>query len=67
MADTEQLRRTVQSPAPFSTWLGVVLLFALFGAIVLGVIGPMPRTDNYEQTRAYTTLFRYPQNDARDR
>src|SRR2546423_1503831 len=52
MADTEQLRRTVQSPAPFSTWLGVVLLFALFGAIVLGVIGPMRRTDNYEQTRA---------------
>ncbi len=52
MADTEQLRRTVQSPAPFSTWLGVVLLFALFGAIVLAVIGPMPRTDSYEQTRA---------------
>ena len=52
MADTERLRRTVQSPAPFSTWLGVVLLFALFGAIVLAVMGPMPRTDSYEQIRA---------------
>ena len=52
MADTEQLRRTVQSPAPFSTWLGVIFLFALFGAIVLAVIGPTTRTDSYEQTRA---------------
>jgi hypothetical protein len=48
MANTEQL----QSPAPFSTWVGVVLLFALFGAIVVAVIGPTPRGDNYEQMRA---------------
>src|ERR1700724_564548 len=48
MANTEQL----PSPAPFSTWVGVVLLFALFGAIVVAVIGPAPRGDNYEQMRA---------------
>jgi len=48
MANTEQF----QSPAPFSTWVGVVLLFALFGVIVLAVIGPTPRGDSYEQMRA---------------
>jgi hypothetical protein len=48
MADTEQL----QSPAPFSTWIGVVLLFALFGVIAVAVVGPGPRGDNYEQMRA---------------
>src|SRR3989449_6435719 len=50
MADTEQIR--TQSPAPFSTWVGVVLLFALFGAIVVAVVGPSPRGDTYEQMRA---------------
>jgi hypothetical protein len=52
MADIESLRQAVQSRAPFSTWLGVVLLFCLFGVIVLAVVGPVPRGDNYEQTRA---------------
>jgi hypothetical protein len=52
MADAESLRQTAQSRAPFSTWLGVVLLFALFGAIVLAVIGPASRSDDYEQKRA---------------
>ena len=52
MADTEPFRQTVQAPAPFSTWMGVVLLFVLFGAIVLAVIGPMPRGSDYEQKRA---------------
>jgi len=52
MADTETIRRQVQSRAPFSTWLGVVFLFVLFGAIVLAVIGPAPRGNNYEQSRA---------------
>jgi hypothetical protein len=42
----------VQSPAPFSTWLGVVLLFALFGAMVLAIVGPAPRGDTYEKMRA---------------
>jgi len=52
MADAESIRRVAQSRAPFSTWLGVVLLFALFGVIVLAVIGPSPRSDDYEQKRA---------------
>src|ERR1700758_2883526 len=52
MADAESLRRIVQSRAPFSTWLGVILLLALFGVIVLAVVGPAPRGDNYEQKRA---------------
>jgi hypothetical protein len=56
MADTESIRQAVESPAPFSTWLGVVLLFSLFGAIVFAVVGPAPRGDTYEQTRARKRL-----------
>ena len=56
MGDAESLRQAVQSRAPFSTWLGVVLLFALFGLIVLAVIGPAPRGNDYEQTRAKKRL-----------
>src|SRR4029077_4000523 len=52
MADTEQTRQQVQSPAPFSTWLGVVLLMILFGALAVAIIGPAPRGDSYEQQRA---------------
>lgn len=52
MADTDAFRQAVRSHAPLSTWLGVVLLFILFGAIVLVIIGPSPRGDNYEQSRA---------------
>src|SRR5437588_12091986 len=48
MADTQQ----IQSPAPVSTWVGVVLLFALFGAIALAIIGPAPRGNTYEKMRA---------------
>jgi hypothetical protein len=62
MADTEQIR--TQSPAPFSTWVGVVLLFALFGVIVVAVIGPTPRGDNYEQMRAEARAKKL--KDARD-
>jgi hypothetical protein len=52
MADTESLRQVVHSRAPLSTWLGIVLLFALFGVIVLAVIGPAPRGSDYEESRA---------------
>src|SRR6266446_9627550 len=52
MADTESLRQVAHSRAPLSTWLGIVLLFALFGVIVLAVIGPAPRGSDYEETRA---------------
>jgi hypothetical protein len=52
MADPESIRQAVHARAPFSAWLGVVVLFLLFGVIVLAVIGPAPRGDTYEETRA---------------
>jgi membrane-associated protease RseP (regulator of RpoE activity) len=52
MADPESLRDIARTRAPFSAWLGMVLLFALFGIIVLAIIGPSPRGDTYEQKRA---------------
>jgi hypothetical protein len=58
MAAPESLRRIAHSPAPFSTWLGIVLLFVLFGVIVLAVIGPSPRGSDYEETRAKKRMER---------
>jgi hypothetical protein len=58
MADSESLHRTAYSPAPFSTWLGIVCLFVLFGLIVLAVIGPSPRGSDYEQMRAQKRMER---------
>jgi len=52
MADTQSARSIAYTRAPFSTWLGIVCLFVLFGLIVLAVIGPSPRTSDYEETRA---------------
>src|SRR5436190_19017187 len=52
MADTQSTRGIAYTRAPFSTWLGIVCLFVLFGLIVLAVIGPSPRTSDYEETRA---------------
>jgi hypothetical protein len=52
MAEPESLRQIAHSRAPLSTWLGIVLLFALFGVIVLAVIGPAPRGSDYEEARA---------------
>jgi hypothetical protein len=52
MATPESLREIAHTRAPFSAWLGVVLLFVLFGVIVLVVVGPSPRTDDYEIKRA---------------
>src|SRR5215471_7972372 len=58
MADSESLRKIAYSPAPFSTWLGIVCLFVLFGLIVLAVIGPSPRGSDYEQARAQKRIER---------
>ena len=52
MADPQSLREIAHSRVPFSTWVGVVLLFSLFGLIVLAIIGPSPRGDDYERKRA---------------
>jgi hypothetical protein len=51
MAATESLRQVAHARAPWSTWLGIVLLFALFGVIVLALIGPAPRGTDYEEAR----------------
>jgi hypothetical protein len=56
MANTESIREIAHSRAPLSTWFGVVLLFALFGVIVLAIIGPMPRGSNYEETEAKSRM-----------
>src|SRR5881396_1659966 len=52
MANAESIRQIARSRAPLCTWLAVVLIFALFGVIVLAIIGPMPRGSDYEETRA---------------
>jgi hypothetical protein len=52
MAATESLRQVAQARAPWSVWFGIVLLFVLFGVIVLAIIGPAPRGSDYEETRA---------------
>jgi uncharacterized protein (DUF58 family) len=52
MAGTESLRQVAQARAPLSAWFGIVLLFALFGVIVLAIIGPSPRGSDYEESRA---------------
>src|SRR4051794_22001774 len=50
--DTQTLRQVAQARTPFSVWLGVVLLFLMFGLIVLAVIGPTVRDSNFERKRA---------------
>src|ERR1700755_2880800 len=52
MANPDAIRQIAHSRAPLGTWLGIVLLFALFGLIVLAIIGPSPRGSDYEEARA---------------
>jgi hypothetical protein len=52
MAETQSAPSIAHTRAPFSTWLGIVCLFLLFGLIVLAVIGPSPRSSDYEESRA---------------
>ncbi|MGC2627995.1 MAG: hypothetical protein WA269_14275 [Candidatus Udaeobacter sp.] len=52
MAETQSAHSIAYSRAPLSAWLGIVCLFVLFGIIVLAVIGPSPRTSDYEEARA---------------
>lgn len=51
MTAQEPLQR-YQPQATFSTWLGVVLLFAFFGLLALVVFRASPRGDSFEQKRA---------------
>jgi hypothetical protein len=52
MAGPESLRQVAHARAPWSVWFGIVLLFALFGVMVLAIIGPTPRGTDYEEARA---------------
>ena len=58
MAEIRSAHTIAYSRTPFSTWLGIVCLFLLFGLIVLAVIGPSPRTSDYEETRAKKRMER---------
>src|SRR5438045_238615 len=40
----------------FSTWVGVVLLFAFFGLLALVIVKASPRGSNYEKKRAEARL-----------
>lgn len=56
---TDEKPLTFQQPrSVFGTWLGVVLLFAVFGLFVWVVVGAMPRGDNYEEKRATARLVK---------
>ena len=52
MADAQTLRQVAQARTPFSAWLGVVLLFLMFGLIAAAIVGPSKRATDYEQKRA---------------
>lgn len=68
MTQSESLRQIAHSRAPLSAWLGTILLFLLFGAIVLALVGPARRTDQYEEKRAtkrYETLKTLREQDAK--
>jgi hypothetical protein len=52
MPDQQSLYELKHTRTPFSAWLGIVLLFVVFAVIVLAIVGPSPRTDDYEQKRA---------------
>ncbi|HEX4629609.1 MAG TPA: hypothetical protein VH188_01465 [Chthoniobacterales bacterium] len=51
MPSTEPLQH-YQPRGMFSTWLGVVLLFSLFGLLAMVVIKASPRGSDYEKKRA---------------
>src|ERR1041385_5089415 len=52
MAGPPSLHEVAPTRAPFLTRLALVLIFLIFGAIVLAVVGPMPRSSDYELKRA---------------
>ncbi|MFL6528831.1 MAG: hypothetical protein ACJ8HQ_05930 [Chthoniobacterales bacterium] len=56
MSETDTQLRYAQPRSSFGTWVGVVLLFAVFALFVWAVFGMMPRKDNYEENRAKARL-----------
>lgn len=56
MANQEPQLTFEQPRSVFSTWFGIVLLFAFFALLVWAVMGALPRGDQYEQKRATARL-----------
>ena len=56
MATNEPKISFDQPRSAFGTWLGIVLLFVIFGLFVWVVMGAMPRGDNYEEKRSQARL-----------
>ncbi len=56
MATNEPNISFEQPRSTIGTWIGIVLLFAIFGVFVWVVMGAMPRGDNYEQKRSQARL-----------
>src|SRR5436190_23674964 len=52
MTGNESLYQVARARAPLSAWFGIVLLFVLFGVIVLAFVGPSQRETDYEANRA---------------
>jgi hypothetical protein len=51
MADTRDISELRGTQSHFGAWLGVVLLFAVFGAFVWVAIGASPRGSDFEEKR----------------
>lgn len=55
--DTQESHTSFEQPrSTFGTWLGIVLLFCVFGLFVWVVMGLMPRGDSYEDKRSAARL-----------
>ncbi len=52
MTNQHTLQELRHPQSVFSTWVGVVLLFVVFGLFVWVIIGASPRGDTYEAKRA---------------
>ena len=56
MATNEPKISFDQPRSTFGAWIGIVLLFAIFGLFVWVVMGAMPRGDDYEEKRSQARL-----------
>lgn len=52
MAASAPLPAPERAPISFGAWLGIVLLFLLFGLVVFALVSATPHGDTYEQKRA---------------
>ena len=52
MAASAPLPAPERAPISFGAWLGIVLLFLLFGLVVFVLVAATPHGDTYEQKRA---------------